>query len=242
MNKYDMMIACNRKTSEEKVNRAVTEIRQMLTDREKVTVPKLVKRTGLSRGFFYKNETVRKEMDRALEQQAGMIDPKRYIGDIVMKNRIELLEQQVRELKREKEQLEKENIRLQKALNKNDRADIFPDRPPCHTDFSGCAHQCRRVCGRCHHRHISLCSLHRFQLPGYYKLGSIKGRVFMYIPVAGFLATLLLIAKLPAGEGRLLSAVIHFPVLLMLSAVIFVVAMYAISILVSIKILKNKEM
>ena len=120
MNKYDMMIACNRKTSEEKINRAVTEIRQMLTDREKVTVPKLVKRTGLSRGFFYKNETVRKEMDRVLEQQAGMIDPKRYIGDIVMKNRIELLEQQVRELKREKEQLEKENIRLQKALNKKD--------------------------------------------------------------------------------------------------------------------------
>ena len=37
-----------------------------------------------------------------------MIDPKRYIGDIVMKNQIELLEQQVRELKREKEQLEKE--------------------------------------------------------------------------------------------------------------------------------------
>ena len=49
-----------------------------------------------------------------------MIDPKRYIGNIVMKNRIELLEQQVRELKREKEQLEKENIRLQKALNKKD--------------------------------------------------------------------------------------------------------------------------
>jgi ABC-2 type transport system permease protein len=25
-----------------------------------------------------------------------------------------------------------------------------------------------------------------FQIPGYYKYGSIKGRVFMYIPVAGF--------------------------------------------------------
>ena len=59
MNKYDSMIACNKKASEEKVNRAVTEIRQMLTEREKVTVPKLTKRTGLSRGFFYKNETVR---------------------------------------------------------------------------------------------------------------------------------------------------------------------------------------
>ena len=120
MNKYDTMIACNKKTSEEKINRAVTEIRQMLAEEEKVTVPKLVKRTGLSRGFFYKNETVRKEMDRALERQMGMIDPERHIGDIVLKNRIDLLEQQIRELKREKEQMEKENIRLRKALNKKD--------------------------------------------------------------------------------------------------------------------------
>ena len=120
MNKYDTMIACNKKTSEEKINRAVTEIRQMLAEEEKVTVPKLVKRTGLSRGFFYKNETVRKEMDRALERQRGMINPKRYIGDIVMKNRINLLEQQIRELKREKEQVEQENERLRKALNKKD--------------------------------------------------------------------------------------------------------------------------
>ena len=120
MNKYDTMIACNKKTSEEKINRAVTEIRQMLAEEEKVTVPKLVKRTGLSRGFFYKNETVRKEMDRALERQMGMINPKSYIGDIVMKNRINLLEQQIRELKREKEQVEQENERLRKALNKKD--------------------------------------------------------------------------------------------------------------------------
>ncbi len=70
----------------------------MITKKEKVTVPKLVKRTGLSRGFFYKNETVRKDVDRALEQQAELIDSKRYMGDIVMKNWIELLEQQIREI------------------------------------------------------------------------------------------------------------------------------------------------
>ena len=81
-----------------------------------------------------------------------------------------------------------------------------------------------------------------FQLPGYYKLGSIKGRVFMYIPVAGFLITLLLITKSPVGESKLLFTVINSPVLLMLLAVIFVIAMYVVSILVSIKILKNKEM
>ena len=81
-----------------------------------------------------------------------------------------------------------------------------------------------------------------FQLPGYYKYGSIKGRVFMYIPVAGFLITLLLITKIPVGENKLLFTVINSPVLLMLLAVIFVIAMYVVSILVSIKILKNKEM
>ena len=81
-----------------------------------------------------------------------------------------------------------------------------------------------------------------FQLPGYYKLGSIKGRVFMYIPVAGFLITLLLITKSPVGESMLLFTVINSPILLMLLAVIFVIAMYVVSILVSIKILKNKEM
>lgn len=81
-----------------------------------------------------------------------------------------------------------------------------------------------------------------FQLPGYYKLGSIKGRVFMYIPVAGFLITLLLITKVPVGESKLLFTVINSPVLLMLLAVIFVIVMYVVSILISIKILKNKEM
>ena len=81
-----------------------------------------------------------------------------------------------------------------------------------------------------------------FQIPGYYKYGSIKGRVFMYIPVAGFLITLLLISKNPVGENKLLFTVINSPVLLMLLAVIFVIVMYVVSILVSIKILKNKEM
>lgn len=81
-----------------------------------------------------------------------------------------------------------------------------------------------------------------FQLPGYYKLGSIKGRVFMYIPVVGFLITLLLITKIPVGENKLLFTVINSPALLMLLAVILVIAMYVVSILVSIKILKNKEM
>ncbi len=53
-----------------------------------------------------------------MQQQAGMVDPKRYIGDMVLKNRIELLEQQIRELQRENERLMRENKKLEKALEK----------------------------------------------------------------------------------------------------------------------------
>lgn len=120
MSKYDKMIALNRKSSEEKIDKAVKAIHKMLEDGEKVTIPKLMSRTGLSRGFFYKNQTVRREFERALEQQAGMVDPKRYIGDLVLKSRIELLEQQVRDLKRENEGLIKKNKSLEKALNKKE--------------------------------------------------------------------------------------------------------------------------
>lgn len=120
MSKYDKMIALNKKSSEEKIDKAVKAVHKMMEDREKVTIPKLMNKTGLSRGFFYKNQIVRREVDRALQQQDGMVDPKRYIGDMALKSRIELLEQQIRELQRENGELEKKNKKLETALNKKD--------------------------------------------------------------------------------------------------------------------------
>lgn len=118
MNKYDNMIERNRKVSEEKIARAKSAIREMIEEEEKVTIPKLMKKTGLSRGFFYKNPTVRKEIDRALDLQAGMVDSKRKVLDMVMENRIELLEQTVTKLKKENAELKRQNEKLQKLLNK----------------------------------------------------------------------------------------------------------------------------
>ena len=66
MNKYDNMIERNRQVSEEKISRTKSAIREMIKEEEKVTIPKLMKKAGLSRGFFYKNPTVRKEIDWAL--------------------------------------------------------------------------------------------------------------------------------------------------------------------------------
>lgn len=80
-----------------------------------------------------------------------------------------------------------------------------------------------------------------FQIPGYYKFGSIKGRVFMYIPVAGFLATLFLLPKIPM-DNSIIITLSNSPVLLIALVIVLVVVMYAVSILFSIRIMKNKEM
>ena len=81
-----------------------------------------------------------------------------------------------------------------------------------------------------------------FLIPGYYKYGSIKGKVFVYIPVAGFLATLFLVTKIPADSSGWFITVLSSPVMLVSLAAVFVVIMYVISILVSVKIVQGKEM
>ena len=106
--------------SVEKIQRAKLTIQEMIEEEDKVTVPKLMQKTGLSRGFFYKNPEVRKAVDRALQLQAGMVDKRRKILDMAMDNRILQLEQQVVKLKRENETLRKENEAMRKALNKRD--------------------------------------------------------------------------------------------------------------------------
>ena len=80
-----------------------------------------------------------------------------------------------------------------------------------------------------------------FQIPGYYKFGSIKGRVFLYIPVAGFLVTLFLLPKLPAGTP-MIHAIASSPALLIVFAIVLAAVMYAVSIWFSVRIMKKKEM
>lgn len=118
MSKYEKMIALNKQASASKVELAKTTIWQMLDENQRITIPKLMERTGLSRGFFYKNPDVRRELDRALEQQVGMIDPRRGILDLAMNGEIELLRGQMIELRRENEELKQEIQRLKKALGK----------------------------------------------------------------------------------------------------------------------------
>ena len=65
-----MFIEVNKERSGEKIASAKMAIRKMAEDRERISVPRLIAMTGLSRGFFYKDPEVRAEIDRAMERQA----------------------------------------------------------------------------------------------------------------------------------------------------------------------------
>lgn len=118
MNKYDRMLAVNKQASEAKIEKARREIVRMVDDGEKVSIQKLMQRTGLSRGFFYKNPQVRKEIDRALEQQAGLTDPRREVLDMAMNHELAMSQQEAERLRKENEQLRQELEVAKKALAK----------------------------------------------------------------------------------------------------------------------------
>lgn len=118
MNKYDKMLAFNKETSREKVELARKTILEMVDDGIKVTVPKLMTKTGLSRGFFYKNPTIRKMLDEVQEQQIGIKDPRRTILDMAMDNEIVMLHEQIRALQRENDALKSENKKLKQSVER----------------------------------------------------------------------------------------------------------------------------
>ena len=81
-----------------------------------------------------------------------------------------------------------------------------------------------------------------FQLPGYYRFGFLRGRIFMYIPVAGFLATLLLLSRAPTVSLFFAQTVGGSPALSAALALALVAGMYAASLACSIQVVKNKAL
>ena len=92
MSKYDKMLELNKRKSEEKVERAVLTIRTMVLEREKVSVPALMQKTGLSRGFFYKNPIVRGEIDAAMENE-NLIKENQKLKKALSKKELNLIKQ-----------------------------------------------------------------------------------------------------------------------------------------------------
>ncbi len=124
--KYEQMVATNKATSRAKIDKAKAEIRKMLQENLQVTVGELVKRTGLSRGFFYKNEEVAQALENARDLQQGKAytKPQKVILDKAMDKQLQIMQRQIDKLKADNKELTKSNQDLQKALNKKDLAFI----------------------------------------------------------------------------------------------------------------------
>ena len=121
MEKYEKMVKLNQAESKEKIASAIAAITKMEREGEKLQICELTKRTGLSRGFFYKNPSVRNELDRVMELQKGKVfqNPRKVVLDKAMEKQIMLLTNQIEKQKRRIEELEEENMKLRNALTKN---------------------------------------------------------------------------------------------------------------------------
>lgn len=113
--KYDAMIAINRAESEKKIHIAKKSIKIMLENGGRISVSELVQSTGLSRGFFYKNPEVRREMEQAIQKQGTVPVPKKkYISKESDEDVFPQLE--IIELKAYNEKLLEENQKLKREV------------------------------------------------------------------------------------------------------------------------------
>lgn len=130
--KYDKMVAIVREESDRKIRIAKKAIADMVNKKEKVTVSALVEKTGLSRGFFYKNPSVRIELDYAkckqketnleLAEELNNAAQEKGLGKEVIK--LKLLNDELiatnRELEKANNKLRKEVVRLRSQLKRKD--------------------------------------------------------------------------------------------------------------------------
>ena len=85
--KYDKMVECSLERSKQKVETAKREIQEMLESKEKITVAALIQKTGFSKGFFYRNEEMRRVVNEAMHQQSVTYNPKQNYTGIETKNK-----------------------------------------------------------------------------------------------------------------------------------------------------------
>ncbi len=79
-----------------------------------------------------------------------------------------------------------------------------------------------------------------FQLPAYYKFGAVNGKMVQFIPVTGYLLTLILLPRVDLNSSAL-AAALGRPGMLAGAVLLCCAAAYVISIVVSVRIMKNKE-
>ena len=120
MAKYDKMNEANQRENEKKIQLAIAEIHRTASEGKTISVSKLSRNMGLSKGFFYKNEQVRSLLNEEKEKQdqGTLAQLKREVRDKSLEKQVELYQREIKRLLDENEKLKKENRKLVRALNK----------------------------------------------------------------------------------------------------------------------------
>lgn len=100
MAKYDKMNEANRQESEKKMQLALAEIRRTASEGTAISVSDLSRNTGLSKGFFYKNEQVRNILNEEKEKQnqGTLAQIKREVRDKSLEKQVELYQREIKRL------------------------------------------------------------------------------------------------------------------------------------------------
>ena len=120
MEKYDKMNEANRQESRRKIELAVEEIRRAASEGKALSVSELSQNTGLSRGFFYKNEEVKSVLEEEREKidQGKVAQIKREVREKSMEKQVGIYQNELMRLLEENERLKKENLKMAKKLEK----------------------------------------------------------------------------------------------------------------------------
>jgi len=116
MEQYEKMLEKNRKQNATKVDMALKCMRAMNSNDEQVSISELVKKTGLSRTFFYNNKIVRSELEKIKKSQKhkNFTKKQKVVFDKALTKELELLKRKLREKDSVIDNLKRENEKLKK--------------------------------------------------------------------------------------------------------------------------------
>lgn len=119
MAKQDNMVQRNREESRAKVEKAIAMMTKLYQNGEQVTVAALMRKTGLSRAFFYNNKDVHAELRRFQGMQEGQsfVYPQKVVLDSALEKSIILLKKKLALREEEIRKIREENERLKKLVN-----------------------------------------------------------------------------------------------------------------------------
>ena len=119
MAKQDNMVQRNREESRAKTEKAIAVMTKLYQSGEQVTVAALMRKTGLSRAFFYNNKDVHAELRRfqGLQEGQTFVYPQKVVLDSVLEKSIVLLKKKLAAREEEIRIIQAENERLKKMIN-----------------------------------------------------------------------------------------------------------------------------